>query len=107
MFNSVTSSQDKFGKRQATPGLHHPVKPKLSQKLLHGHTLLFESAITILEGNTSAFAILQLFEEMLICYRNSTIPQSQFFLKSATSSLQLEIFTSAFSAYFWLWNPVD
>jgi hypothetical protein len=54
----------------------------------------FESAIAIpqLEESTSAIAIPQLFKAMLIRYRNSAIPQSQFFLKSATSSPQLECF---------------
>jgi hypothetical protein len=62
-----------------------------------GHAqLFFESAIAIpqLEGITSAIAIPQLFKAMLIRNHNSAIPQSQFFLKSATSSPQLESFIS-------------
>jgi hypothetical protein len=57
----------------------------------------FESAIAIpqLEGSTSAIAIPQLFKAMLIRNRNFAIPQSQIFLKSATSSPQLESFVSA------------
>jgi hypothetical protein len=47
-----------------------------------------------LEGSTSAIAIPQLFKEMLLRNRNSAIPQSQFFLMSATSSPQLESFIS-------------
>jgi hypothetical protein len=45
----------------------------------------FEFAIAIpqLEGSTAAMAIPQLFKEILI-WNNSAIPQSQFFLKSAT-----------------------
>jgi hypothetical protein len=56
----------------------------------------FESAIAIpqLEGSTSAIAIPQLFKEMLFRICNSAIPQSQFFLMSATSSQQLESFIS-------------
>jgi hypothetical protein len=57
-----------------------------------GHAqLFFESAIAIpqLEGSTSAIAIPQLFKNMLLRNCNSAIPQSQFFLKSATSSPQL------------------
>jgi hypothetical protein len=63
-----------------------------------GHAQLFlESAIAIpqLEGNTSAIAIPQLFKAMLLRNRNSAIPQSQFFLMSATSNPQLESFISA------------
>jgi hypothetical protein len=47
-----------------------------------GHAqFFFESAIAIpqLEGKTSAIAIRQLFKEMLLCNRNSAIPQWQFF----------------------------
>jgi hypothetical protein len=57
----------------------------------------FESAIAIpqLEGNASAIAIPQLFKAMLLRNRNFTIPQSQFFLISATSCPQLESFSSA------------
>ena len=69
-----------------------------------GHAqLFFESAIAIpqLEGSTSAIAIPQLFEEMLLRNRNSAIPQSQFFLMSATSSPQLESFISAIFGTFW------
>jgi hypothetical protein len=46
----------------------------------------FESAIAIpqLEESTSAIAILQLFKAMLIRNCKSAIPQSHFFLKSAT-----------------------
>jgi hypothetical protein len=71
-----------------------------------GHAqLFFESAIAIpqLEGSTSAIAIRQLFKEMLLCNRNSAIPQSQFFseVRNLRASLPL------FSAFFWLWNPVD
>jgi hypothetical protein len=46
----------------------------------------FEYAIAIpqLEESTSAIAIPQLFKAMLIRNRDSAIPQSQFFLKSAT-----------------------
>jgi hypothetical protein len=68
----------------------------------------FESAIAIpqLVGSTSAIAILQL-KKNVAPQRNSAIPQSQFFLTSATSSPQLESLLSQFLAYFWLWNPVD
>jgi hypothetical protein len=64
--------------------------------------LFFESAIAIpqLEGSASAIAILQLFKEMLLRNRNSAIPQSQFLLKSATSSPQLENFNSAIFGIF-------
>jgi hypothetical protein len=68
-----------------------------------GHVLLFfQSSIAILqlEGSTSAIVILQLFKEMLLCNRNSTIPQLQYFLKSATSSPQLESLTSAIFGMF-------
>jgi hypothetical protein len=53
----------------------------------------FESAIAIpqLEGSTSAITNPQLFKEMLLRNRNSAIPQSQFFLMSATSSPQLQV----------------
>jgi hypothetical protein len=59
--------------------------------------LFFESAIAIsqLEGNTSAIAIPQLFKAMLLRNRDSAIPQSHFFLMSATSNPQLESFISA------------
>ncbi len=40
------------------------------------------------------------FKEMLLRNRNSAIPQSQFFLKSATSSPQLESFNSAIFSTF-------
>ncbi len=40
------------------------------------------------------------FKGMLLRNRYSVIPQSQFFLKSATSSLQLESFTYAISSIF-------
>jgi hypothetical protein len=62
----------------------------------------FEStnAIPQLEGSTSAIPILQLFQEMLLGNHNSAIPQSQFFLKSATSSPQLESFTFAIFGIF-------
>jgi hypothetical protein len=68
----------------------------------------FESSIAIpqLEGSTSAIAIPHLFKEMLLRNHNSAIPQSQFFLMSATSSPQLESFFPQFSAYFLPWNPV-
>jgi hypothetical protein len=68
-----------------------------------GHAqLFFESAIAIpqLEGSTSAIAIPQLFKEMLLRNRNSAILQSQFFLKSATSSSQLKSFTFAIFGIF-------
>jgi hypothetical protein len=68
-----------------------------------GHAqLFFESAIAIpqLEGSTFAIAIPQLFIEMLLRNRNSAISQSQFFLKPATSSPQLESFTSAIFGIF-------
>ncbi len=70
-----------------------------------GHAqLFFESAIAIpqLEGSTSAIAISQLFKKMLLRNRNrnSAIPQLQFFLKPATSSPQLENFTSAIFGMF-------
>jgi hypothetical protein len=60
----------------------------------------FESAIAIpeLDGSTSAIAIPQLLKEMLL--RNSAIPQSPFFLMSATSSPQLESFISAIFGIF-------
>ncbi len=60
-----------------------------------GHAqLFFESTIAIpqLEGSTSAIAILQLLNK---CCSATATPQSQFFLKSATSSPQLESFNSA------------
>jgi hypothetical protein len=63
-----------------------------------GHAkLFFESAITIpqLEGRTSAIAIPDLLKEKLLSIRNSAIPQSQFFLKSATSKPKLESFISS------------
>jgi hypothetical protein len=44
-------------------------------------------AIPQLEESPSAIAIPQLFKAMLIRNRNSAIPQSQFFLKSATWEL--------------------
>jgi hypothetical protein len=58
--------------------------------------LFLESAIAIsqLEESTTTIAIPKLFKEMLLHNRNSAIPQLQFFLKSATSNLQLESFTS-------------
>jgi hypothetical protein len=68
-----------------------------------GHAqLCFVSAIAIpqLAGSTSAIAIPQLFKEMLLCNRNSAIPQLQFFLKPETSSPQLESFTSAICGIF-------
>jgi hypothetical protein len=40
------------------------------------------------------------FKGMLLHNRNSAIPQSQFFLKSATSNPQLESFTSTISGIF-------
>ncbi len=40
------------------------------------------------------------FKEMLLRNRNSAIPQLQFFLKSVTSSPQLELFTSAIFGIF-------
>ncbi len=51
----------------------------------------FESAIAIPQpkGSTSPIAIPQLLKEKLVRNRNSAIPQSQFFLISATSSPQL------------------
>jgi hypothetical protein len=64
-----------------------------------GHAqLFFASAIAIpqLEGSSSAIATPQLFKDMLLRNRNSAIPQSQFFLKSATSSPQLRSFNSTF-----------
>jgi hypothetical protein len=79
-------------------------------KIGGGHAqFFFESAISIpqlegstsaiaipqLEGSTSAIAIPQLFKEMLLRNRNSVIPQSQFFPKSATSSPQPGSFNSA------------
>jgi hypothetical protein len=71
--------------------------------------LFFKSTIAIpqLEGGTSTITIPQLFKEMLLRNRNSAIPQSQFFLKSSTSNLQLESFTSAIFGIFLLLNPVD
>ncbi len=65
-------------------------------------TFFLESAIAIpqLEGSTSAIAIPQLFKEMLFRNRNSQIPQSQFFLMSATSSMQLESFISTIFGIF-------
>jgi hypothetical protein len=64
--------------------------------------LFFEPAIAIpqLEGSTSAIAIPQLFKEMLFRNRKTAIPQSQFFLKSATSSSQPDSFTSAIFGIF-------
>ncbi len=59
-----------------------------------GHAQLFyKSAIAIpqLEGNTTAIAITQLLKK---CCSATAISQSQFFLKSATSSPQLESFNS-------------
>jgi hypothetical protein len=46
-------------------------------------------------------------EEMLLCNRNSAIPQSQFFLKSATSNPQLESFHSAIFGIFLAVELVD
>jgi hypothetical protein len=62
--------------------------------------LFFESAIAIpqLEGSTFANAIPQLFKDMLLRNRNSAI--TIFFMKSATSNLQLESFTSAIFGIF-------
>ncbi len=68
-----------------------------------GQAQLFsESAIAILqlEGSASAIAIPHLLKEMLLRNRNSAIPQSQFYLKSATSSPQLESFNSAIFGIF-------
>ncbi len=68
-----------------------------------GHAqLFFESAIAIppLEGSTSAIAIPQLLKKC--CYATST-PQfcnRNFFLMSATSSLQVENFISAIFGIF-------
>jgi hypothetical protein len=64
--------------------------------------LFFESASAIpqLEGSASAIANPQLFLKMLLRNRNSAIPQSQFFLKSAISSPQLESFNSAIFGIF-------
>jgi hypothetical protein len=59
-----------------------------------------QSQFRNLEGSASAIAIPQLFKEMLLRNRNSAIPQSQFFLKSATSSPQLESFNSAIFGIF-------
>jgi hypothetical protein len=67
-----------------------------------GHAqLIFESAIAIpqLEASTSAIAIPHLL--------NKCCPQPQFFLKSATSSPQLESCTFAIFGIFLPWNPVD
>jgi hypothetical protein len=50
-------------------------------------------------------AIPQLFKEMLLRNRNSAIPQSQLFLKSATSSQQLESFIT--SAIFGIFLAVE
>jgi hypothetical protein len=44
---------------------------------------------------------------MLVRNRNSAIPQSQFFLISATSSPLFRASFPQFSAHFWPWNPVD
>jgi hypothetical protein len=57
-----------------------------------GHAQLSAIAIPQLEGGTSAIAIPQLLKK---CYSATAIPQSQFFLESASSSPQLESFTSA------------
>jgi hypothetical protein len=75
-----------------------------------GHAqLFFESATAIpqLEGSTSAIAIPQLFKKCCSATatpqfrnRNSAIPQPQFFPKSATSSPQLESYTSAIFGIF-------
>jgi hypothetical protein len=68
-----------------------------------GQAQLFsESAIAIpqLEGSASAIAIPQLFKEMLLRNRNSAITQSQFCLKSGTSSPELESFNSAIFGIF-------
>jgi hypothetical protein len=64
-----------------------------------GHANFFRSAIAIpqREGSTSAMAIPQLFKEMLLRNRNSSIV---FFLKSATSSPQLESFLPHFRHIF-------
>jgi hypothetical protein len=59
------------------------------------HAQLFsESSIAIpqLEGSISAIVIPHLFKELLLRNRNSAIPQSQFFLKSATSKLHFRNF---------------
>jgi hypothetical protein len=74
-----------------------------------GHAqLCFESAIATpqLEGCTSAITIPQLFKEMLLRNRTSAIPQSQFFLKSATSGPQFESLTSAFFGRFLAWSSL-
>ncbi len=68
-----------------------------------GHAQLFYEptiAIPQLEGRTSAIAIPQLFKEILLRNCNSTIPQSQFFLMSATSSPQVKSFISAIFGIF-------
>jgi hypothetical protein len=67
-----------------------------------GHTqLFFESAIAIpqLERSTSAIAIPQLFKKC--CSATPQFRNRNFFQKSATSSLQLESFTSAIFGIFW------
>jgi hypothetical protein len=66
-----------------------------------GHAqLFFESAIAIpqLEGSSSTIAIPQLLKDMLLRNRNSAIPQSQFFLQSAISSVQFGTLIPHFSA---------
>ncbi len=48
----------------------------------------------------------QLFSELLLRNRNSAMPQSQFFLKSATLSSQPETFTSAIFGRFLAWSSL-
>jgi hypothetical protein len=64
------------------------------------NTTFFESAIAIpqLEGSSSAIAIPQLFKDMLLRNRNSALPQSQFFLKSALQVCNLGALILHFSA---------
>jgi hypothetical protein len=66
----------------------------------------FESAIAIpqLEGSTSTSQLRNFLKE---CCSATAIPQSQFFLKSATSSQQLESFTFAIFGIFLAVEPVD
>ncbi len=73
-----------------------------------GHMQLFlkaKIAIPQLEGSTSAIAIPQLLNEILLC--NSTIPQFRnrnFFCSPQRQVCNLRASLPQFSAYFWLWS---
>jgi hypothetical protein len=76
-------------------------KVRIQQRWAHA-TFFFESAITILlrKGNTFAIANPQLFKEMLLHNSNTAIA-----IFSEVRNVRASL--PQFSAYFWLWNPVE